>query len=92
MAQHCFIQLRGARGGDPGHVDQGWFIIKDGFVILTDEHDKPYLDATGRYEMKLAEGENPKDIAAILFRQWRGENRSGDDFRRRLNYPPRGYW
>ena len=92
MAEHCFIQLRERRGGDPGAIDQGWFIIKDGFVILTDEHDKPLFDAAGRYEMKLAKGDNPKDIAAVLLRQWRAENRSGDDFRRPLKYPPTGGW
>jgi hypothetical protein len=42
--------------------------------------------------MKLAKGNNPKDIAAMLLRQWRAENRSGDDFRRPLNYPPTGGW
>src|SRR5215469_6589070 len=68
MAEHCFIQLRERRGGDPGAIDQGWFIIKDGFVILTDEHDKPLFDAAGRYEQRLAKGDNPKDIAAVLLR------------------------
>jgi hypothetical protein len=71
-------------------VDQGWFIVKDGVVILTGENDKPLFDAGGRYEQRLAKGDNPKQIAALLFRQWRAENRSGDDFHRPLNYFDRG--
>jgi hypothetical protein len=91
MAQHFWIQLRERRGADPGAVEPGWFIIKDSVVILTDEHDKPLFDAGGRYEQRLAEGDKPTDIAAVLLRQWRAENRSGDDFRRPLNYPPTGW-
>ena len=90
MAQHYFIQLRDRRGADPGAVHQGWFIIKVGVVILTDENDKPLFDAGGRYEQRLAEGDNPMNIAVHLGRQWRAENRSGDDFRRPINYPPTG--
>jgi hypothetical protein len=57
MAEHCFIQLRERRGGDPAAIDQGWFIIKDGFVILTDEHDKPVFRRQRQVRNEACQGQ-----------------------------------
>jgi hypothetical protein len=69
--------------GDPDEIAIGHFIVLDGVVQLTDENGGP-LD--GAKPEVLADGVNPKSIAARMTRaRWSG-TRGG--FNRRLVYPP----
>jgi hypothetical protein len=83
--QTVFVQIKPPKDSFPGQVAEGMFIVEDGVVILTDRDGKPARDSDGkRYEQKLAEGQNPKVIAARLTRTLR-------DALRGANAPKRGF-
>ena len=70
--------------GDPGHAEEGWFIVKRGSVILTDAAGVPL---PGDDKRKIER--DPLTTAKRLLRaRWLRKPRS--DFNRRLVYPRGG--
>jgi hypothetical protein len=43
------IQTRAPTGRDPGAVEEGYYCVADGFVVLTDADGKPIIGAPKRY-------------------------------------------
>ena len=80
-----FVQLEAPRGNSPGKVVEGCYTIENGAVVLTNRHGDSVRDDGGnKYAQKLAEGDNPKQIAARLTKELRKALRGN-------NGPPRGF-
>lgn len=80
-----FVEIERPRGDFHGTVIEGAYIVENGEVVLVDRHGKPAHDDTGKkYSHKLAEGDNPKQIAARLTKDLRKALRGP-------NAPPRGF-
>ena len=79
--EYLTIQLQRPRGSFVGRVEEGWFVVRGGTVVLTDRDG----DALSRiaYRQKLSEGEDPRQIAKRLLREWHAANRGDDDFSER---------
>jgi len=75
--------------GHPGAVAEGWFILEDNVVILTDRDGKPLHHPRGKqgYQRELGPGETPKQVAGQLLREKRGA-RPADWFNAPISYPP----
>jgi hypothetical protein len=76
-----------------GIIVEGAYIVTDGKVTLTDRDGRPVRDPDGRYHsQKLADGDNPRVIAARLTKKFRsvlrGDRKSASGFSSPLNYPP----
>jgi hypothetical protein len=78
------IQVRGPDEdtGDPGQIEEAFYAIDNGNVVLVNHNGEP---EGGAHE--IPEGHQPYHVAARLLRE-RWENRSGGDFNRRLGR----YW
>jgi len=62
-----FVQIEPPKGKFEGRCAEGMYIVENGEVVLVDRHGKPAHDDTGKkYAHKLADGDNPKQIAARL--------------------------
>jgi len=86
----AFVEIERPRGDFHGKVIE--YIVENGEVVLVDRHGKPAHDDTGKkYSHKLAEGDNPKQIAARLTKDLRkalrGSNASPRGFSGPINYP-----
>jgi hypothetical protein len=75
---------RGARY--PGAVEEGFYIVEDDSIVLTDKRGTP-IDKH-RLSRELNPGQDPHSIAAILLRQWKRPKNS--DFNRKIVYPKIG--
>jgi hypothetical protein len=77
------IQIRPPRGTDGGKVQIGYYVVVDGYVVLTDENGQP----NGNGKRLLNEGGNAKVIACAMLRSSRryGNSRSSG-FNDRLVY------
>ena len=83
------IQTRAPTGRDPGAVEEGYYCVADGFVVLTDADGKPIIGAPKRY---LDPGGDARLIACVLLRQQRrGRTMASRSFHRPLNYPDTGW-
>jgi hypothetical protein len=90
-----FVQIEAPKGNFRGRVVEGCYIVDDGKVILTNRRGEPVQDDTGKnYEQRLAEGDNPKQIAGILTKKLRKALRGGNalpsGFSGPINYPKTG--
>ncbi len=88
-----FVQIARPSGhGDMGTIEEGFYIIDGGEVILTDPKGAPL--ASGRigvgYVAKLG-NENHVDVARrLIWRRYRA-TKGGADFNRPLRYPDAGW-
>jgi hypothetical protein len=83
--QEVTVSIRPSNDNDPGEIAVGYFIVQDGCVVLTGAAGTPLKDATPGV---LADGVNPKNIAARMTRARRSDTRGG--FNRKLFYEPLG--
>jgi hypothetical protein len=81
MIRSFYIQTASPRDGDPGAIREGWYIVSDDEVILTDADGKP-LSVDG-CRCKLRPGE---DELAVAKRLLRANTRPRSDFNRKLGY------
>jgi hypothetical protein len=81
--------LQRPRGNFVGRIEEGWFAVRGGTVILTDRDG----DALSRiaYQQKLSEGEDSRRIAQRLLREWHAAHAGADDFSQPIDYPDRGW-
>jgi hypothetical protein len=85
-------EIRRPRGSDPGAVTVGAYVIEGDTVNLTDRNGRPVNDGNGKgYSRKIANGDTPKQVAAIttkqMWRSVRGKDRVSG-FAGPLKYPP----
>jgi hypothetical protein len=74
-----FVQLEAPKGKSPGKAIEGCYIVDSGMVILTNRRGEPVQDDSGKkYTQKLGDGDNPKQIAARLTKQFRGALRGNN--------------
>jgi hypothetical protein len=83
--QEVAVSVRPSSDNDPGEIAVAYFIVQDGCVVLADAAGTPLKDAKPEV---LADGVNPKSVAARLTRARWGETRGG--FNRKLVYEPLG--
>jgi hypothetical protein len=79
------IQTRAPRGRDPGKVAEGWYVVTDGCVVLTDQDGKP----TGDSKRYLDPGGDARLIACRLLRG-RQSSGSASGFNHKIAYPRLG--
>jgi hypothetical protein len=90
MPEYVTIQLQRPRESFVGRVEEGWFTVRGQMVILTKRDGDPLSKIA--YRQKLAsEGEDPRQIAQRLLREWHAANRGEDDFSQPIDYPDRGW-
>jgi hypothetical protein len=77
------IQIRAPKGKFPGEVAEGWYVVFENNVILTDQDGKPIPGAAKR---SVGPGDDAHLIACRMVREGRG-GRASSDFNRRLIYP-----
>jgi hypothetical protein len=71
-----------------GVVEEGWYTVDGGKVTLTTCNGTPLYDQRNKqYSVKLKQGDDPRNVAAKLTRQWTSTKRRGSDFSRPINYP-----
>jgi hypothetical protein len=87
MVERVRIQTRAPRGTDPGAIEEGWYFIEDGSVVLSTEKGIP-IDRH-RFTRKVRAGEDARAVAAVMLRSWK-KPKSGD-FNRQIRYPRVGY-
>jgi uridine kinase len=81
------IQTRAPRGKDPGKVAEGYYVVVDGCVVLTDQAGKPlgsekhYLDSDGDARL----------IACRILRRRQNASGSSGSFAGPIRYPKIGY-
>jgi hypothetical protein len=62
-----YPQVTAASDGDAGRVCEGFYVVEDGVVTMTNPDGVPVRDADGkRVEHKLAKGETAQKIAGRL--------------------------
>jgi hypothetical protein len=91
---HFFIQHQapGGRGRARwGITDEGWYLVEDGNVILTDSGGSPRLNYEGQpRSAPLGENGNARQVAARLLREALSNSDRPQGFGRALNYGPSG--
>ena len=80
------LQVRAPRGKFEGEVVEGWYVVIDSAVVLTDAAGKP----VNGDEHQLAPGQDAHLLACRLIRQRRNSG-APRGFNRPLNYPPLKY-
>jgi len=66
MPQHFYITIRnGTNEGDPGQIQEGWYVVDNGIVRLTDQDGR---FRRGDAERKLPADGNALGIAKDLLR------------------------
>lgn len=85
-----FIQIIASRSDHPGQVEEGQYVVRDGYVVPL--QDEPLLDnCDEQYSRKLVEGgDTEKAIAGRLLRKWRDTMRPRSSFNRKIFYPRSG--
>ena len=78
------IQVRAPKGNFPGEVAEGWYVIVDGCLVMTDQDGKP-VDSEKHY---LKAGEDARLKACRLVRQC---PRGPRGFRDKIIYPKLRY-
>jgi hypothetical protein len=91
--QSVIIRLRNPTGrpGDYGTVEYAYFKVnKDGVLILTDREGHVIRKVSGEvYDQVLSPDDNPKVIAARVYKVMRRELHGESDFYKPINYPVR---
>jgi hypothetical protein len=66
------IQTAAPKGSFPGAVAAAFFIVENNRVVLTDRNGHALHDPEGRdYAKELNEGDDPRQVAALLLRRFR---------------------
>lgn len=93
-------QLHGASEGDPGQITNGYYVVEDGVLVMTDEAGNPFLGPDGSplktksNRHKLRPGDNAHAIASVLTKKRRRERlgitETEEAFRSKLIYGAHG--
>jgi hypothetical protein len=76
------IQVRAPRGSFAGEIAEGWYVVADGAVVLTDEKGKPIGEAKRQHNP----GGDARLIACSMLRARRRNRRSLLDFSAPIQY------
>jgi len=87
-----FVQIEAPKGSYEGRAIEGCYIVDSDMVTLTNRRGEPVHDDNGKkYTQKLGDGDNPKQIAARLTKQFRnalrGNNAAPIGWNKPLSYP-----
>jgi hypothetical protein len=83
--KYIYLQTRrpSRDGTDPGTIEEGWYVVTDGYVQLTDrDGSKVRGEFVGR---PIGNGETAKEVAVRMLRA-RVRNKPAKSFNRRLHY------
>lgn len=81
------IETARPRGDYPGAVEEGFYTVEDGKVMLVDS--KGTAIDKFKFSRTLRAGQDAQAVAAIMLRQWKRPK--GYDFNRPLRYPRMAY-
>jgi hypothetical protein len=81
------VQTARPRGDFAGAVEEGFYTVEDGKVLLIDSKGTP-IDKF-KFSRTLKPGQEAHSIAAMMLRQWKRPK--GYDFNRPLRYPRIAY-
>lgn len=94
---HVTVQLRKPVGDDLGQVTEGFYVVQDGVLSLTDDDGDPLMGKNGVPVVKrhvLKPGDNAEAIARVLTKKARREilglTETQESFGRKLGYQPNG--
>jgi len=76
------VQIKAPKGTFPGEIAEGWYVVLENTVILTDQDGKP----TGAAKHFLAPNEDARLVACRLVRNNRKGGTRVAGFNRQLNY------
>ena len=97
--KHVFIQIAAAdlETGNPGSVEDGYYVIDEGVLKLTDSNgrpignDAPQGSASSEYRHELRPGDNEEAIAMAMARTLWRKRTGASTFNRRLGYARGGF-
>jgi hypothetical protein len=81
------IQIRAPRGSFAGGIAEGWYVVADGAVVLTDEKGQPI----GEAKRQLNPGSDARLIACAMLRARRRSSHSLADFTAPISYQQSKY-
>ena len=83
------VQTRSPRRDDPGAVIEGWYVVSDGTVTLTDRAGNPIKNYEGKLYQQHAPGASARVVAGRLLRSHRLSRKSArvSGFDGPINYP-----
>jgi hypothetical protein len=77
------VQIRPPKGQFAGEIAEGWYVVFENNVILTDQNGKP----VGAPKHQLGPGEDARLIACRMVRNNRKGRASAAGFNRPIHYP-----
>jgi hypothetical protein len=81
MIKRTFITTVIPKGNDPGAIEEAWYRVENGMVVMCSETGKP----TGQ---KARSEENPERTAMRLLREAVAKRKGESNFNRQIVYPP----
>ena len=82
------LQIKPPKGKFPGEVAEGWYVVFENNVILTDADGKPIA---GVPKQHIEPGGDARLIACRMVRNNRKGRASVAGFNRQISYPPLKY-
>jgi hypothetical protein len=82
------VQIRAPKGSFHGEVAEGWYVVFENNVILTDREGKPIAGVPKHY---VGPDGDAKVIACMMVRNNRKGRASVSGFNRRIAYPKLHY-
>ena len=82
------LQINAPRGVFPGEVAEGWYVVFENNVILTDQNGKPI---SGVNKRRIESGGDARLIACQMVRSNRRGRASTAGFNRPISYPTLKY-
>ena len=77
------VEIRRPRGSFPGEIAEGWYVVRDNAVIMTDAGGKPISEAKHHFNP----GEDARLVACGLIRGRRRNHTSVTGFHHKIAYP-----
>jgi hypothetical protein len=84
---YCVLRQPPKDGSDPGVIEEGWFIVKDGIVLLTDPEGVPKPGEENRRPL----GKDGAKAVAVRLLKAKSNRRPSKPFNRPLRYPKLAY-
>jgi hypothetical protein len=80
---YVFAEIARPTKSSPGSIVEGWYVIDDGKVVMTERDGKPIVLGSAHVAQMLKPNDNPQLIAQRLLKQVRSRLRNDDNFFRR---------
>jgi hypothetical protein len=85
---YVFAEITRPSKDSPGAIVEGWYVVDDGKVVMTDRDGRPIVMGSAHVVQTLKPNDSPHLIAQRLVKQVRERIRKDDNpFRRPLKLP-----